>query len=73
MDLPTGSCQCTSYYFGGVADFLSGNTPDVHGGIIDKKIHFQVHKISKTGAMLRSVVLLTKPAMGFSIRITVFG
>jgi len=73
MDLPTGSCRFTGYNFGGLADFLVRNTPNVHDGIIDKKYISKYIKISKTEAMLRSFVLPTKPAMGFSIRITLFG
>jgi hypothetical protein len=55
-----------------LADFLSGSTPNVHGGIIDKKYISKYIKMSKTGAMRGSFFWSAKPAMGFSIRITLF-
>ncbi len=41
--------------FSRLADFfLLLNTPNIHGGFIDKKISFWVYKVSKIGVMLRS-------------------
>ncbi len=50
--------------FGGLAHFLSGNTPNEHGGFINKNM-FQILKDSKIGAMLKLFFWPALPARGF--------
>jgi hypothetical protein len=52
--------------FGGLAHFLSGNTPNQHGGFIDKNM-FQILKDSKIGAMLKLFFWPALPARASTV------
>jgi hypothetical protein len=68
-----GSWQFTDTNFCGLANIFVGNTPNIHGGFIDKKYISKNLKISKIVSTLRSFFRAALLARGFSIRILLFG